>query len=168
MFWLALSEVQLPVMLPGEQELVRDRGVGLYDGDERTDFDKGDLTLTTHRLLWVEQAAPRRALALPLEAVSHVMAKGGFLTSSPKVHAFLFPPRSSAPGSGPVMHSTHHHLRFSFRKSDSDAVAAFAQRITRAIAAKEWVPKPTKPNEAALRQSAGTSLGRPRRRLGPA
>lgn len=156
--WLQLSDVQLPVLLDEEQELLRERGVGLYDGDERTNFDKGDLTLTTHRLLWVEQGSQRRALYLPLQSVSHVEAKAGFLMSSPKVLAFLYPAVPNAPA-GPVLSSRHHQVRFSFRKSEAATVSQFAQRITKAIAAKGWVPKPKSPDSAALKHSAGTSLG---------
>eukprot|EP00911_Craspedida_sp_UC1_P001735 UC1_evm1s1322 len=89
--WLKLSEVQLPVLLEGERDIFRAHHIRVYDGDERTEFDKGDLTLTSHRLLWVESEAPRRALQLPLELVSHVETHGGSMFSSHKLHVFLRP-----------------------------------------------------------------------------
>lgn len=44
-----------PVLWDEENEIVvvLEKHVRLYDGDERTDYDDGDLILTTHRLLYV-------------------------------------------------------------------------------------------------------------------
>ncbi len=56
----------------GETELASEGGVRLYSGDDRTEFEDGTLTLTSHRLVWIETNPPRRALQLPLHLVARV------------------------------------------------------------------------------------------------
>jgi len=74
-FFLAIwKEVQLtdagrPVLLPDEVELIKHRKTILYDGTQLTEFVNGNLTVTTHRIIWLGSS---KSLACHLSVVSEV------------------------------------------------------------------------------------------------
>ncbi|XP_078479950.1 vacuolar protein-sorting-associated protein 36 [Lampetra planeri] len=55
-----------------ETLIVQQRGVRLYDGNERTVFDSGNLLLSTHRLLWRDHKNPECVIGLSLSLVLSV------------------------------------------------------------------------------------------------
>lgn len=55
-------------MLESEIQYGIQGGIRLYDGDNKTEFEGGVLTLTSHRLIYID-ASRGQALALPLQAV---------------------------------------------------------------------------------------------------
>ncbi|KAF9514923.1 hypothetical protein BS47DRAFT_1316509 [Hydnum rufescens UP504] len=99
----------LPVssLLYEDEELVSSQdGVGLYDGKEKTvGRQNGTIQLTTHRLMYIDQAYPQRnSLSLALSAVRQTEFYAGFLTSSPKITIFIHtdtrpPPTPTTPSS---------------------------------------------------------------------
>ena len=60
-YWVTAGEYA-----PGESVLHQQRGVRLYDGESRTNFDSGTAILTNFRLLWddEEQEASLTFLAM--------------------------------------------------------------------------------------------------------
>lgn len=143
MQWATLSEFQRVVLAEGESELVHEACVRLYDGDQRTEYDDGALTLTSHRLLWVEASAARRALQLPLALISHLDKEmpGLRLMSSPKIFVHLHGlPAQTAPGVAP---STATHIRLSFRRSGGkDHISGFLAALQQAVQQRQWEALP--------------------------
>lgn len=56
--------------------------VTLYDGDSKTRFRHGQLTLTSHRFVW---QASGTSIQLPLSRVTHAESKSGMLFGSKKI-----------------------------------------------------------------------------------
>lgn len=68
-------EYASPVLLPNEQYLVRDVNVKLYDGDQKTSFEGGELIITSHRIIWGRPGAValgQVCLTLPLSYVIYI------------------------------------------------------------------------------------------------
>ena len=125
-----------------------------------TEFNDGTLTVTSHRLLWVEAQAPRRALQLPLALVSH-LAKDmpGFrLMSSPKIIVYLYArPADAPPG---VQTSSAQFIKLSFRRSGGkDRIAPFMTSFQSALSAKAWEAAAAQAAAAAAPTSSGPVLG---------
>jgi len=95
--WLIiqLSPSKRPILFDGELEVIIQEGVALYEGDKLTKFEKGILTLTTHRLIWCDGNTTSTSLlspmALPLEKITDVEAENNAfkLTSSSKIRVIL-------------------------------------------------------------------------------
>lgn len=127
-----LNAAQRPSLEEGESQICSEGNIRLYDGDDQTSFDCGELVLTTHRLLWVEASAKkdRTALQLPLSSIEHVAYKAGFLFSSPKVICHLYPLAAhDVKAPGPVEKSSHSFVKLSFRHSSSGAPEDYMDRI---------------------------------------
>ncbi|CDI97196.1 NADH ubiquinone oxidoreductase subunit 10 [Echinococcus multilocularis] len=75
----------------GESSVATLSGVTLYNGPGRTNFDKGRLTLTSHRLLWQQDNS---TMSLPLAAVisSTLQHASGSVVATPKIMLKLLSP----------------------------------------------------------------------------
>jgi len=86
--------------------------VRLYDGEDKTSFDQGSLTVSTHRLLWSDG---NRNIELPLKCITKVESHGAKFTKSAKVILTLSKsPHSQTPG--PITDSKHDYIKLSFVK----------------------------------------------------
>ncbi|KAI8824178.1 EAP30/Vps36 family-domain-containing protein [Fimicolochytrium jonesii] len=94
---LQLTAAHRPTLLPRETISVLQKEVGLYEGKVRLqEHDSGVAFVTTHRLLWVDDARDT-GLQLPLSIVQDVdSAAGIWKASSPKITLTL----AGRPGSG--------------------------------------------------------------------
>lgn len=124
--------------------LLTQHGVALYNKDVKTQWRKGKLSLTTHHLMYQDEADASTILQLPLELVrragqSPSTASGFGPFSSPKVIV-------------PLPQSTY--IKLSFR---SGGVDDFFPALVKALEKKAWVKLPsTSPSSspAAAQQSS--------------
>eukprot|EP00842_Homolaphlyctis_polyrhiza_P006298 jgi/Hompol1/666/HPOL_000877-RA len=82
---LDLSLARRPLLLHSEAIAFTAKDVGLYNGNERLrDLDAGILYVTSHRILWVDEAKAH-GVQLRLQLVRDVQSTMGFIRSSPKI-----------------------------------------------------------------------------------
>lgn len=132
-------------------EVVRStvNGIRLYDGDKKTSYDDGRLTLTNLRLLWRHENQSS-SLGLHLSLVVLVEEESGGFTSSPKLVLHLALPLHTQPA-GPVASSSYSHIKLSFRQG---GCSSFYPIIQRALGDREWerintqsLPPPSRGNQ---------------------
>ena len=118
---------------PGEAVAASAKSIRLYDGDKRTGYEDGHLTLTNIRLLWRHESQSS-SLGLPLSLVVLVEDEAGGFTSSPKLVLHL---ASTPPGqpSGPVASSQASYVRLSFKHG---GCSSFQQALQTALDARAW------------------------------
>lgn len=117
----------------GEVTTHSQSGIRLYDGDKRTHFEDGFLTLTNIRLLW-RSSNSTSSLALDLALVVLVEEEQGGFTSSPKIILHLASPPSNQ-SSGPVAFSHYTFIKLSFRQGGS---SAFKKSLDTVLEEKAW------------------------------
>lgn len=108
-------------------------GIRLYDGDKKTSYDDGHLTLTNLRLLWRHESQSA-SLGLPLSLVVLVEEESGGFTSSPKLTLHLALPSHAQPA-GPIASSSYSHIKLSFRQG---GCSNFHHVLQTAIGDREW------------------------------
>ncbi|XP_039432459.1 vacuolar protein-sorting-associated protein 36 [Culex pipiens pallens] len=123
-----------------ESFVAKDRNVKLYDGDEKTSYDDGEVVLTSHRLLWGrngEIARGGNALSLRLRYVqSFGEEEASSMLFGRKKRIILRlagPLPDKAPG--PMDHSVAQFVKLS-GKNGVDA--GFVQALHETVAAKIW------------------------------
>lgn len=118
---------------PGETVAASAKSIRLYDGDKRTGYEDGHLTLTNQRLLWRHESQAS-SLGLPLSLVVLVEEEAGGFTSSPKLVLHL---ASAPPGqpSGPIASSHASYVRLSFKHG---GCSTFQQSLQTALEARAW------------------------------
>lgn len=126
--------VEVGQLLPGEKVVSQQSSIRLYDGEDKTSFDSGNLQLTTHRLIWDDEDQEGRTIALDLSLVTRIETIPGFLKRSPKIGVYLQKAPSSKP-SGPSVLEKASYIRLSFRKGGQEE---FYRLFQRQLAAKEW------------------------------
>lgn len=109
------------------------KSIRLYDGDKRTGYEDGHLTLTNQRLLWRHESQSS-SLGLPLSLVVLVEEEAGGFTSSPKLVLHLASPPPGQP-SGPVATSHASYVRLSFKHG---GCSTFQQALQTALEARAW------------------------------
>ncbi|XP_043216265.1 vacuolar protein-sorting-associated protein 36-like [Amphibalanus amphitrite] len=120
-------------LLFAETEVYQQKNIQLYDGDNKTDFEGGHLTLTTHRLLW--RNANGSCLALPLKYIVLAEKEDHTFFHSDKIVAHLSAPAPGRPA-GPVNRSSHSHIKLSFR---SGGMHEMFSRLKETMSREEWV-----------------------------
>lgn len=115
-------------------------GIRLYDGDKKTGYDDGRLTLTNHRLLWRHETQSS-SLGLHLSLVVLVEEEAGSFTSSPKLLLHLAQPPHSQPA-GPVAASSNSFIKLSFKHG---GYSSFHQVLQKAIDNHGWEKAPSLP-----------------------
>ncbi|KAK3100607.1 hypothetical protein FSP39_022507 [Pinctada imbricata] len=103
-------------LVSGESLVNYQAGVAVYDGNDKTPFEHGTLTLTTHRILWKDFKDRNTLLSLPLALVVFIEEQpSGFAKSAKIIVHLQAAPTNKSPG--PVTHSPNQFVRFSFRES---------------------------------------------------
>ncbi|KAK7500623.1 hypothetical protein BaRGS_00008198 [Batillaria attramentaria] len=100
----------------GEQLVEQQTGVALYDGQEKTAFEIGILTLTTHRLMWRDHRNRSCVLCVPLSLVVYLEEQPSGFAKSAKIVVHLSPAPSQK-AAGPVSSSNQSFVRLSFREA---------------------------------------------------
>jgi ESCRT-II complex subunit VPS36 len=103
-------------MMPGELAKYSCACKRLYDGDDRTSYEDGHLSITNVRLIWKH---PSQSKSLGLSLALVVLAEeetGGFLSSAKLV--IHLSPRPPEQPDGPVGKSSNAHIKLAIRQSD--------------------------------------------------
>lgn len=109
-----------PILIENEYTLVTEKNVRLYDGDQKTSFEGGELIITSHRILWGRPgtiATGQTCLALSLSLVVYVEEESLSTFSfsrSRKIILFLSE-NSNDQSSGPQSTSAYNFIKLSFR-----------------------------------------------------
>lgn len=129
---------------PNEIYIRRDLAVRLYDGDVKTNFEGGELVLTSHRFLWGRPGDISRGntcLSLSLRHIvffeEEVPGPFSFGRSKKIVIHLSEPPIDKMPG--PLDNSIHNYIKFSFKDGlDSN----FITNLSDAILRRAWEVTP--------------------------
>eukprot|EP00041_Stephanoeca_diplocostata_P011784 m.194825 g.194825 ORF g.194825 m.194825 type:complete len:411 (+) comp18664_c0_seq2:205-1437(+) len=155
----------------GEPKLAMETAVRLYDGEDRTAFDEGALTLTPYRLIWTSAEGNARAVEMLLSYIEKIETTGGFNLMvhkvSPKIvvrlHSVSPTARNAIPPSKWVRVTERaSYCRLSFR-GGHDQMEKFLGKLKSAVTMAAW-KAPTHPQ--ANRTTLGASAGEPRRTYG--
>lgn len=121
----------------GEVILRKQAGVALYDGERKTPFVGGELTLTSHQVYWT--GPEKQRISLHLGLVVLIEEQSGSWSKSAKIVAHVSPP-SDEKHAGVVQSSAFDYVRFSFR---SGGASEFYQEMQTALQRKDWLKMPT-------------------------
>jgi len=119
-------------LLDGETVLYKQNDIRLYDGDSRSNFDGGNINITSHRLIWKDSKV---TIQLLLEKVIHVESEEGGFMRSDKISVHLSP-ETDRFNDRPVDSSKNNYIKLSFR--DGGQSEGFKQ-LQDALAKKKWV-----------------------------
>ncbi|XP_055493454.1 vacuolar protein-sorting-associated protein 36 [Leucoraja erinacea] len=125
-----------------ETLVIQQRGVRLYDGDDKTKFDSGSLLLTTHRLLWRDQKTSDCCISLPLWQIVFFEEQAAGIGKSAKIIIHLQAAASNK-DAGPYQSSKYSFIKLSFREHGQ---IEFYRRLAEELSQKRWerssVPQP--------------------------
>ncbi|XP_069747849.1 vacuolar protein-sorting-associated protein 36 isoform X1 [Narcine bancroftii] len=117
-----------------ETLVIQQRGIRLYDGDEKTKFDLGTLMLSTHRLLWRDHKKSDCCIALPLSQIIFFEEQAAGIGKSAKIIVHL---QSIHPNKepGPYQSSKFSFIKLSFREHGQ---IEFYRRLSEELSQKRW------------------------------
>ncbi|GIY25005.1 vacuolar protein-sorting-associated protein 36 [Caerostris extrusa] len=121
--------------LPGENEILNQASVKLYDGNKKTLYESGNLTLSTHRLRWKDDFNPNTDLSLNLSQIVLIEKESSTWTKSAKIIAHLSAILEEDKKPGPVKYSPFNYVKFSFRGGGDKE---FFNALSDALAKKAW------------------------------
>ncbi|XP_017128755.1 vacuolar protein-sorting-associated protein 36 [Drosophila elegans] len=125
---------------PNESFVSRDNKVKIYDGDQKTEFEEGEIVLTTHRLFWGRPGEIARAaitLCLPLSYVislSEETTASNFFGRKTRIIMHLRPPAPDK-GPGPLDTSRATHIKLSGKNGLS---MEFHSALRETLNARVW------------------------------
>ncbi|XP_015915804.1 vacuolar protein-sorting-associated protein 36 [Parasteatoda tepidariorum] len=120
---------------PGETEIAEQVGVKLYDGNKKTLYESGVLTLSSHKLRWKDDINPNTDMVLHLSHIVLIEKESATWTKSAKIIAHLSAILEEDKKPGPVKYSPFNYVKFSFR---SGGDKEFFSLLTEALARKAW------------------------------
>ncbi|XP_065669207.1 vacuolar protein-sorting-associated protein 36 isoform X3 [Hydra vulgaris] len=143
----------LQKMDANERNVHSQNNVRIYDGDEMTTFDSGELTLTNLKLIWKDSVQKERTLGLDLSLVQKIDVESASLFKSPKVLVHLSSVLTNKPD-GPKQKSQHNYIKLSFRSGGNEQ---FIKAFKNVLCSKDWeiinaaIDKPKEPVEISHR-----------------
>ncbi|KAK5644227.1 hypothetical protein RI129_008072 [Pyrocoelia pectoralis] len=141
-------EYTSPMLLPNESYLVKDQNVRLYDGDQKTSFEGGELILTTHRIMWGRPGAialGQVCLSLPLNLVVFVEEESSNAFTFSRSRKIVLHLNEASPerNEGPQPSSIYNYIKLSFREGlNSDIVSLLNDCMQK----RKWEWSQTQPN----------------------
>lgn len=121
-----------------ETLVIQQRGVRLYDGDEKAKMDVGIVLLTTHRLIWRDQKNHECCISIPLSQVIFFEEQAAGIGKSAKIVIHLHPPPVNKEP-GPYQHSKFSYIKLSFKEHGQ---IEFYRRLTEEMTQKRWENTP--------------------------
>nr|XP_035153217.2 vacuolar protein-sorting-associated protein 36 isoform X5 [Callithrix jacchus] len=119
-----------------ETLVIQQRGVRIYDGEEKIKFDAGTLLLSTHRLIWRDQKNHECCMAILLSQIVFIEEQAAGIGKSGKIVVHLHPaPPNKEPG--PFQSSKNSYIKLSFKEHGQ--IEAFEDLSKLMIKAKEMV-----------------------------
>ncbi|CAL8267988.1 unnamed protein product [Merluccius merluccius] len=130
-----------------ETLVIQQRGVKLYDGDDKAKLDVGAALLTTHRLIWRDLKNHECCIAVSLSQIIYFEEQAAGIGKSAKIVIHLYPvPSNKEPG--PYQHSKFSYIKLSFKEHGQ---IEFFRRLTEEMTQKRW--------EKTVPQTVSTATG---------
>ncbi|GAB6033260.1 Vacuolar protein-sorting-associated protein 36 [Chamberlinius hualienensis] len=141
------------VLGASESVLTSQNGIGLYDGDEKTSYNYGDVILTTHKLEW-KSSRDSTCISLPLQYLVYIEDQPSSLGKSARIILHLNPPISANRLPGPVQRSPNSFVQLSFKEGGK---TNFYQCLQSAFTRRIWeqIPSPAGPAKSLPQTRAG-------------
>lgn len=134
-----------------ETLVIQQRGVRLYDGDEKAKMDVGIVLLTTHRLIWRDHKNHECCISIPLSQVIFFEEQAAGIGKSAKIVIHLHPsPANKEPG--PYQHSKFSYIKLSFKEHGQ---IEFYRRLTEEMTQKRWENTPADQPSTATTSKTG-------------
>ncbi|XP_078049755.1 vacuolar protein sorting 36 [Augochlora pura] len=132
---------------PNENHIRRDIGVRLYDGNNKTNFESGELILTSHRFLWGKPGDISRGQTCLSLSLCHIVY---FEQEVPSPFSFgrckkLIMHLSEAPNNkmpGPLDSSIYNYIKLSFKEGLDPT---FVTHLSDTIMRQAWTFSPIMP-----------------------
>ncbi|XP_059608413.1 vacuolar protein-sorting-associated protein 36 isoform X1 [Phlebotomus argentipes] len=143
-----------------EQFVAKERNIKLYDGEEKTNFEEGEVVLTSHRLFWGrpgEIAAGMRVLCLHLKYVEALDEEtaSSFLFGKKKRIIVQLRPVETDKAPGPMEYSTASHVKLSGKSGIEEA---FVRALHETVAVRLWEVEGGSSGENSPEKRAGIKL----------
>lgn len=136
-----------------ETLVIQQRGVRLYDGDDKAKMDTGAALLSTHRLIWRDVKNHECCIAMPLSQIIFFEEQAAGIGKSAKIVIHLHPVQPNKEP-GPYQHSKYSYIKLSFKEHGQ---IEFYRRLTEEMTQKRWESTP-----ASQPIPAGAQAGRTR------
>ncbi|KAK1169559.1 hypothetical protein AOXY_G8377 [Acipenser oxyrinchus oxyrinchus] len=135
-----------------ETLVIQQRGVRLYDGEEKGKMDVGILLLSTHRLLWRDHKNHDCCIAMPLSQIVLFEEQAGGIGKSAKIVVHLHPaPSNKEPG--PYQTSKYSYIKLSFKEHGQ---IEFSRRLSEEMTQRRWEHMPvSQPINTSTTSQAG-------------
>ncbi|KAK6486654.1 vacuolar protein-sorting-associated protein 36 [Huso huso] len=135
-----------------ETLVIQQRGVRLYDGEEKGKMDVGILLLSTHRLLWRDHKNHDCCIAMPLSQIVLFEEQAGGIGKSAKIVVHLHPaPSNKEPG--PYQTSKYSYIKLSFKEHGQ---IEFSRRLSEEMTQRRWEHVPvSQPINTSTTSQAG-------------
>jgi len=125
-----------------EMMITTQNGVSIFDGSDKTDYQKGMLTLTSHRIFWKDQSAH---IELPLSSVVFCEKKDASFTSKARLVCTVTRSQETK-RPGPYATSRHDEIQFEFRDGGCNEFLRLSQDE---LMKKRWLLEPMKSTGAS-------------------
>ena len=133
--------------------MIQQRGVRIYDGEEKIKFDAGTLLLSTHRLIWRDQKNHECCMAIPLSQIVFIEEQAAGIGKSAKIVVHLHPaPSNKEPG--PFQSSKNSYIKLSFKEHGQ---IEFYRRLSEEMTQRRWENMPV---SQSLQSNRGPQPGR--------
>uniref|UniRef100_A0A665XEH7 Vacuolar protein-sorting-associated protein 36 n=1 Tax=Echeneis naucrates TaxID=173247 RepID=A0A665XEH7_ECHNA len=138
-----------------ETLVIQQRGVRLYDGDDKAKLDVGVALLSTHRLIWRDVKNHECCIAMPLSQIVFFEEQAAGIGKSAKIVIHLHPvPANKEPG--PYQHSKVSYIKLSFKEHGQ---IEFYRRLTEEMNQKRWESTPV---SQPIHTGTGSQAGKTR------
>uniref|UniRef100_A0A673ATE8 Vacuolar protein-sorting-associated protein 36 n=1 Tax=Sphaeramia orbicularis TaxID=375764 RepID=A0A673ATE8_9TELE len=121
-----------------ETLVIQQRGVRLYDGDDKAKLDVGVVLLSTHRLIWRDIKNHECCISMPLSQIIFFEEQAAGIGKSAKIVIHLHPPLVNKEP-GPYQHSKYSYIKLSFKEHGQ---IEFYRRLTEEMTQKRWENTP--------------------------
>ncbi|XP_058293926.1 vacuolar protein-sorting-associated protein 36 isoform X2 [Hylobates moloch] len=136
-----------------ETLVIQQRGVRIYDGEEKIKFDTGTLLLSTHRLIWRDQKNHECCMAILLSQIVFIEEQAAGIGKSAKIVVHLHPaPPNKEPG--PFQSSKNSYIKLSFKEHGQ---IEFYRRLSEEMTQRRWENMPV---SQSLKTNRGPQPGR--------
>ncbi|KAK1883307.1 Vacuolar protein-sorting-associated protein 36 [Dissostichus eleginoides] len=135
-----------------ETLVIQQRGVRLYDGDDKAKLDVGVALLSTHRLIWRDVKNHECCIAMPLSQIILFEEQAAGIGKSAKIVIHL-QETSVNKEPGPYQNSKYSFIKLSFKEHGQ---IEFHRRLTEEMTQKRWENTPvSQPISAGTSSQAG-------------
>ncbi|XP_031664793.1 vacuolar protein-sorting-associated protein 36 [Oncorhynchus kisutch] len=121
-----------------ETLVIQQRGVKLYDGEDKAKLDVGIALLSTHQLIWRDLKNHECCIAIPLSQIIYFEEQAAGIGKSAKIVVHLHAsPANKEPG--PYQQSKFSYFKLSFKEHGQ---IEFFRRLTEELSQKRWESTP--------------------------